>query len=202
MTNYDLIEAPGLRPAVYEEELPAWGHLRLVAVAPADDVDVIHAWVTAERARFWGMTSYSRSDVLEVYTFLDSLDTHHAYLIELAGEPLGIFQTYQPLHDPVGEAYPAQPGDAGLHLLLGPAARPIPHFTPVLAAALTRFMFSDPATDRIIVEPDARNTMAIKRLLATSFELGPIIQLPDKEAQLAFLTRARFEEGNPPHAMA
>ena len=179
--------------AAYAEDLPGWGRLRLVQVAPSDDVDLIHSWVSEERARFWGMGSHTRAQVLEIYEFLDGLDTHHAYLIELAGEPMGLFQTYEPLHDPVGEAYPALPGDIGMHLLVAPASRHIPHFTPVLASALIRFMFSDPAKDRIIVEPDARNTKAIKRLRATCFELGPIIGLAEKDAQLASLTRTRFE---------
>ena len=179
--------------AAYEEVLPGWGRLRLVQVVPADDVDLIHGWVSEERARFWGMGSHTRAQVLEIYEFLDGLATHHAYLIELAGEPVGLFQTYEPLHDPVGEAYPALPGDIGMHLLLAPPSRHLPHFTPVLASALIRFMFSDPAKDRVIVEPDARNAKAIKRLRATCFELGPVIRLADKDAQLALLTRTRFE---------
>ena len=39
------------------------------------------------------------------------------------GEPVALFQTYEPLHDPVGEAYPARAGDIGIHLLLAPATR-------------------------------------------------------------------------------
>lgn len=186
---------PAARIAAYQEDFEAWGQLRLLPVEPASDAGVMHSWVTEERARFWGMTDYTHHQVQEVYEFLASLDTHHAYLIELAGEPFGIFQTYQAIHDPVGEAYPALPGDTGTHLLLGPASRSIPHFTPVLAAALLRFMFADPGTDRIIAEPDARNGMAIRRLVASAFELGPIVQLADKEAQLAFLTREKFMAG-------
>ena len=179
--------------AAYQEDFPVGERLRLLQVVPRDDVGLIHRWVSEERARFWGMGSHTREQVLEIYEFLDCLDTHHAYLIELAGEPMGLFQTYEPLHDPVGEAYPALPGDIGMHLLLAPASRHIPHFTPVLVSALIRFMFSDPAKDRIIVEPDARNAKAIKRLRATCFELGPIIELAEKDAQLAYLTRTRFE---------
>ena len=179
--------------AAYEEDLPGCGRLRLVQVAPGEDVDLIHGWVSEERARFWGMGSHTPPQIQEIYEFLDGLDTHHAYLIELAGEPMGLFQTYEPLHDPIGEAYPALPGDIGMHLLLAPASRHIPNFTPVLVSALIRFMFSDPAKDRIIVEPDARNAKAVKRLRATCFELGPIIKLAEKDAQLAYLKRTRFE---------
>ena len=186
-----------VRTTVHAEELEGWGTLRIVPLVPAEDLDLIYGWVTQPRARFWGMTEHSRGDVLEIYEFLDSLDTHHAFLVLLDGEPMALFQTYEPLHDPVGEAYPAREEDIGMHLLLAPATRPVPHFTPRLGASLIRYMFSVPGKDRIIVEPDARNAKALRRLEATCFELGPIIQLAEKEAQLAFLTRERFDRSEP-----
>lgn len=187
------LDRPGPGQPAYEEDLPPLGRLRIVPLSPQDDVDLICAWVAEERARFWGMQALQREEVLGIYEFLDSLETHQAYLIRLEGQPAGLFQTYEPLHDPVGEAYPALPGDIGMHLLLAPATRPVPDFTPVLVSALIRFMFLDPAKDRIIVEPDARNGKAIRRLETTCFQLGPIIRLEEKDAQLAFLPRARFE---------
>ncbi|MFF5791777.1 GNAT family N-acetyltransferase [Paeniglutamicibacter sp. NPDC012692] len=183
----------GLRATVHTEDLESRGTVRIVPLSPEEDLDLVHGWVTQDRARFWGMTEYSRGDVLEVYRFLESLQTHHAFLVLLDGEPVALFQTYEPLHDPVGEAYPARAEDIGMHLLLAPPTRPVPHFTPRLVAALINFMFSDPAIDRIVVEPDARNEKALHRLGATCFELGPRIQLAEKEAQLAFLTRERFK---------
>jgi hypothetical protein len=181
------------RPTVYVEQ-PGTEQLRIVPLVPDEDLDLVYGWVTEERARFWGMTEYSRGDVLEVYRFLDSLETHHAFLVLLDGEPKALFQTYEPLHDPVGEAYPARVEDVGMHLLLAPATQPAPDFTPRLVSALIRFLFTDSAIDRIIVEPDARNSKAVRRLETTCFELGPVIQLTEKEAQLAFLTRERFEK--------
>lgn len=183
-----------VRTTIYTEELHGWGVLRIVPLVPAEDLDLIHGWVSQPRARFWGMLEHSREDVLEIYAFLDSLDTHHAFLVVVDGEPLALFQTYEPLHDPVGEAYPAREEDIGMHLLLAPARRPIPKFTPRLVTSLIRYMFSLPGKDRIIVEPDARNAKALRRLETTCFELGPVIQLAEKEAQLGFLTRARFEK--------
>lgn len=182
-----------LRTAVYTEDLESWGTVRIVPLSPEGDLDLIHGWVTQDRARFWGMTQYTQSDILEVYQFLESLQTHHAFLVLFDSEPVALFQTYEPLHDPVGEAYPARVEDIGMHLLLAPASRPVPHFTPRLVTSLINFMFADPAIDRIVVEPDARNDKAVRRLEATCFELGPKIQLAEKEAQLAFLTRERFE---------
>lgn len=183
-----------VRRTIYAEELTGWGSLRIVPLVPAEDIGLIHEWVSQPRARFWGMTEKSQEEVQGIYEFLDSLDTHHAFLVVLDGEPLALFQTYEPLHDPVGEAYPAREEDIGMHLLLAPATRPIPHFTPRIATSLIKYMFSVPGKDRIVVEPDARNAKALRRLQATCFELGPIIQLEEKEAQLGFLTRARFEQ--------
>lgn len=181
-----------LRTTVHTEDLGSPGTVRIVPLSPEEDLDLIHGWVTQDRARFWGMTEYSRSDVREAYRFLDSLQTHHAFLVLLGGEPVALFQTYEPLHDPVGEAYLARAEDIGMHLLLAPRSRPVPHFTPRLVTSLINFMFSDPAINRIVVEPDARNEKAVRRLEATCFELGPKVQLEEKEAQLAFLTRERF----------
>jgi penicillin amidase len=193
MTRADTALPLAARDSVYEEELPRLGRLRLVAIAPEADADLIHSWVREERARFWGMGAMSRDEVRDIYSFLDSLDTHHGYLMVVGGQPVGIFQTYEPLHDPVGEAYPAHPADTGMHLLLAPAAQPVPNFTATLLAGLVRFLLSDPSKDRVVAEPDARNAKAIGRLLGYGFEAGPKVHLAEKEAQLVFLTRQGFE---------
>ena len=181
------------RPTVYEEELPGLGRFRLVTIEPESDADLLYSWVREERARFWGMLSLSRDEVRDIYQFLDSLDTHHGYLMSVDGNPAGIFQTYEPLQDPVSEAYEARAEDTGMHLLLAPPDRPVRNFPPTLVAALTRFLLADPAKDRVVAEPDARNAKAIRRFEGCGFELGPKVQLEEKEAQLVFLTRERFE---------
>ncbi|ACL41234.1 putative acetyltransferase [Pseudarthrobacter chlorophenolicus A6] len=181
------------REAVYGEELEGLGWLRLFRLAPEDDADLIHSWVSEERAKFWGMNGWSRDEVRDVYRFLDSLDTHHGYLMVVDGEPAGIFQTYEPQQDPVGEAYPALPTDAGIHLFLAPTGTPVPNYTPKVMEGLVRFVLSDPAKDRVVAEPDARNGKAIRRMESFGFERGPVVQLAEKEAQLMFLGRAAFE---------
>lgn len=193
MTHADTAVPLSVRDAVYTEELPGLGQLRLIPLAPESDADLLHGWVREDRARFWGMQSMGRDEVRDIYLFVDSLDTHHAYLISVDDEPAGLFQTYEPLQDPVADAYPARRGDTGLHLLLAPAARPVPNFTATVLAGLIRFLLSDPAKDRVVAEPDARNSKAIGRFVSFGFEAGAQVQLAEKEAQLVFLTRERFE---------
>lgn len=185
------------RPVMtYQETLPGLGELRLVPVDPAADAALLHGWVTQPWARFWGMGGYTVDEVREVYAFLDGLATHHAYLIELAGVPAGLFQTYQPAADPVGERYPVRPGDVGMHLLLA-ADRRTPGITSAVCPALFRFLFADPTRQRIVVEPDVRNDRALRRLEREGFTLDAEIDMPDKRARLAFLTRDRFAADHP-----
>ena len=190
----DRTAVPAEELSGYEEKLAGLGRFRLVPLDPAEHIELVHSWVIEPRAQFWGMTSYSRDGVRAVYEFIGELTTHHAYLMTLDGTPVGIFQTYEPVADPVGECYPVEPGDIGIHLFLAaPGDREIPGFTGALAAALNRHLFSDPTVQRIVVEPDVRNERALRRWRRLGFTFGGQIDLADKRAQLAFLTRDDFE---------
>ncbi|MET8882953.1 GNAT family N-acetyltransferase [Streptomyces rubiginosohelvolus] len=184
--------APALRPAVHEQKVEGFGTVRLVPVDPAADAELLHGWVTEERARFWGMADHTREQVREIYEFVDSLPTHHAYLALRDGVPAALFQTYEPDADPVGECYDVQPGDFGIHLLIAPAEGEgaVKGYTEALLTAFIAYVFSDPAHLRVVVEPDARNEKALARMVRVGFELGPEIKKPEKTARLAFLTRA------------
>lgn len=179
------------RAAVHEQTLDGFGRIRIVPVDPKADVDLIHGWVGEERARFWGMREAGRDRVLEIYEYLDALDTHHAFLVLREDEPIALFQTYEPEADPVGERYEVQPGDIGAHLLV---ARPDrggarAGFAGALVRALMDYLFEDPSRQRVVAEPDARNTNARALLRRTGFTIGPEVELPEKRARLAFLTR-------------
>lgn len=160
---------------------------------PRRDLDLVHDWVTQPRARFWGMTNHTRDEVGEVYTFLDGLTTHHAYLVHRDDVPVAIFQTYDPAHDPVGETYDVQDGDIGCHLFVAPAGAPEPGFTGRLVAYLLTVVLADPAVRRLVVEPDVANAASLRRFERVGFSLGDVVELPGKTAQLAFVTRAELE---------
>lgn len=175
-------------------DVPGLGRIWFRRLDPDADAAQVHAWVTQDRARFWGMVDHDVEQVREVYRFVDGLSTHHAFLLHVGDQPAGIFQTYQPEHDPVGECYPVEPGDLGMHLLLAPARERVPGFTERVGGVLTSWMFADPAVRRVVAEPDARNDAAIARLERSGFALGPLVDKPEKRARLVFLTRARYEQ--------
>ncbi|WP_431896607.1 GNAT family N-acetyltransferase [Micromonospora haikouensis] len=177
----------------YRRHVEGFGEVLIRPVEPARDVDVLHDWVTRERSRFWGMREASRERVREIYEYLDSLATHHAYLVHRDGRPAALFQTYEPAADPVGECYDVRPGDFGVHLLIGPPDGGVePGFTGAVLDAFLAFVLADPGRLRIVAEPDARNDKAVARLVRAGFVPGPQIDLPEKRAQLLFLDRSVF----------
>ncbi|HZX01763.1 GNAT family N-acetyltransferase [Kribbella sp.] len=170
-----------------------FGVVRIEEADPERDLDLIHEWVTAERAVFWGMRSLSRDEIAELYRFLDSLPTHHVYVVRLDGTPVALLQTYDPLADPVGAAYDVEAGDLGVHLLVAPGD-PRPGFTGTLIEVLIGYLFEQLGNPRIVVDPDVRNAPAIDRFRRSGFTLGPEAKIshPDgstKTAQLAFRRR-------------
>ncbi|MEU4193264.1 GNAT family N-acetyltransferase [Kribbella sp. NPDC026611] len=180
----------------YATTIKGLGKVVIEEFDPARDLDLIHSWVSADRAIFWGMTEQSRADIASIYEFLDSVPTHHVYLARLDDVPIALLQTYDPQADPAGAAYDVEAGDIGLHLLVAPGD-PRRGFTGNLVTALLRFVFEHLVHPRLVVEPDARNTPAIERFQRSGFALGPQakITLPDgssKQAQFAFLTREAY----------
>ncbi|MDX3005979.1 GNAT family N-acetyltransferase [Kribbella solani] len=171
----------------------ALGTVRVEAADPERDLDLIHDWVTAERSGFWGMTALSRAEIAATYRFLDSVPTHHVYVMSLDGTPVALLQTYDPQADPAGTGYEIEPGDLGVHLLIAPGERR-PGFTGHLITAITDFAFTHLGHPRIVVDPDVHNAKAIARFHRSGFTLGPTTTIPQpngttKTAQLAFLTR-------------
>ncbi|MFI2377862.1 GNAT family N-acetyltransferase [Streptomyces sp. NPDC018964] len=190
------------RTAVHEQEVDGFGTVRVLPLDPAADAPLLHRWVSEERAVFWGMNGLTVQRVAEIYAHLDTLDTHHAYLVLKDGEPAALLQTYEPEADRVGDCYPVEPGDIGVHLLLAPAAGtggPRPGWTAALTGVLAAYVLIGLGRERIVVDPDVANEKAVARFLRQGFTAGPAVvlpeidlpdvYLPEKKARLAFLTR-------------
>ncbi|MEU6364995.1 GNAT family N-acetyltransferase [Streptomyces sp. NPDC046931] len=189
------------REAVHEQLVDGFGTVRILRLDPWADLDPVHAWVSEERASFWGMNGLSKRRVGEIYAHLDTLDTHHAFLLVKDGEPAALLQTYEPTADRVAECYTVEPGDIGVHLLLAPAGPGGPRhgWTSGLLTAVTAYVLTGLGRRRIVVDPDERNAKAVARFLRQGFVSGPTVvlpevdlpdvYLPEKRARLAFLDR-------------
>ena len=163
-------------------------------VVPADDAALLHAWVSAPRARFWGMGEHTADEVAEVYAYIDEQAHLAAYLLALDGHPVGLLQTYDPAVDEIGAWYDRRPGDVGVHLLLADDHRRAGRTPEVLAAGLD--LVADlPGCRRLVFEPDARNTASVAVMERLGAERGPLVELrtsiAEKPAQFFFLDRER-----------
>jgi RimJ/RimL family protein N-acetyltransferase len=184
--------APG--ELLLTHDAPGGGRLTLRVLDPDADLDVLHDWVTQPRARFWGLAELSRAELRDLYAYVGSLPTHHAFLVRWDETPVALLQTYEPEHDPVGEAYPARPGDAGAHFLLGARGPRGADLWGAVGPLLVGFCFADPRVDRLVVEPDAANERAHARIRALGFEVADRVRVGEKDAVLAFLTRERARD--------
>ena len=136
---------------------------RLDAVA---DAPLLHSWVTQPYASFWGMLSASVEDVVEEYL---------------------------PGSSPLAGIYPVLPGDVGMHLLVAPpSGNPESGYTASVMDAVLGRLFAKPEVERVVVEPDARNTRIHALNERLGFQPAGIVTLPDKDALLSFCSRSDY----------
>ncbi|MFF3848667.1 GNAT family N-acetyltransferase [Streptomyces sp. NPDC002328] len=186
---------------LHEQTVDGFGTVGIRPLDAERDADVVHGWVSEERAAFWGMNGLTRDQVAEIYAHMAGLDTHHAHLVELDGRPVALLQTYDPDADRVSECYEVEPGDIGVHLFLAPAGAEgvRPGWSALLMGVLVTYVMVGLDRRRVVVDPDVHNEKAIARFLRQGFEAGPVVTLPEidlpdvylpeKKAQLAFLRR-------------
>lgn len=160
-------------------------------VDPHADAALLHGWMTLDRAKYWGMQQSSVDDVARAYESLGA--GHTAHLGYRGDTPAFLMERYDPRADAVGSHYEPLPGDVGMHLLVAPISVPVPGFTRSAMTAVLAYLFADPQTERIVVEPDVRNEKIQILNAATGFRKAAVIHLADKDAWLSFCTRAGFE---------
>lgn len=160
---------------------------------PAADAPLLHSWVTREYAGFWGMLGCTVDDVVAEYTRIQSSGHHHALLGLDDGVPAFLMEEYRPALSPLAPVYSVQPGDLGMHLLVAPPAGPArPGYTTAVMEAVLERLFAATEVERVVVEPDARNTKIHILNARLGFEPAGFVELPDKQALLSFCTREAF----------
>ncbi|MBL1080513.1 acetyltransferase [Streptomyces actinomycinicus] len=161
---------------------------------PLKDAELLHGWVTHPKAVFWMMQDAKLEDVERAYMEIAADEHHHALLGLHDGEPAFLMERYDPAHRELTGLYEPQPGDVGMHFLVAPAERPVHGFTRAVITAVMTHLFADPATRRVVVEPDVRNTAVHALNAAVGFVPEREIQKPEKRALLSFCTREQFEK--------
>ncbi|WP_051304857.1 GNAT family N-acetyltransferase [Chitinilyticum litopenaei] len=158
-----------------------------------EDIPLIHAWVTAPRASFWGMQGQTLEQVAAVYHA--QIDSPHQApcLAYCNGEPAFLLESYDPAHDELATHYQVLPGDRGMHFLVAPApGKPVHGFTRAVMDSILAWLFSDPLTTRIVVEPDVCNEKIHPLNRAAGFEYLRTLELSYKTAWFAVCTRQAY----------
>lgn len=166
------------------------------ATRPVDlgsDVPLLHTWVTHERSHFWGMLDASPEDVRREYAAIAATDHHRARIGLHEGRPAFLVETYDPSRHELAAHLDVGPGDLGMHFLVAPPERPVHGFTRAVIAAVLAECFADERVERVVVEPDARNTAVHALNAAVGFVPVAEVRLSDKTALLSTCTRAAFE---------
>lgn len=161
------------------------------------DLELLHAWVTHPRSRFWMMQGASVDDVRSEYAGIVASDHHEAWLGRVDGVPSFLAETYDPAASPLRHVLDVHPGDLGMHVLVAPSDAPVHGFTTEVFAAVVRHCFDSIGhagvpTARVVVEPDVGNA-AIHALNARAgFVVDREVVLPDKRALLSTCTREQW----------
>ncbi|MEV6596293.1 GNAT family N-acetyltransferase [Actinoplanes sp. NPDC051346] len=159
---------------------------------PDADAALLHRWLTHPKARYWMMLDAGVEQVRDEYRRIAAHPHHDAFLGLHDGEPAFLVERYDPRHVELAGLFDAEDGDVGMHFLCAPTDRPVHGFTLGVITAVMAWLFEDPATTRVVVEPDIGNTAVHRLNRAVGFQvLGPIDK-PEKTALLSVCTRRQF----------
>lgn len=167
------------------------GEFTLRTIDPQEDAARVHAWVTHPKSVFYLMTEATHDDVVRELETIAARPGHDAYLGLHDGAPAFLAERYDPAHE-LGDVYPVQPGDVGMHFLVAPAAQPVHGFTRAVIVTVMDMLFADPDTRRVVVEPDVRNTAVHALNAYVGFEVVGTVSLPQKDALLSVCTREAY----------
>ncbi|MFG2834678.1 GNAT family N-acetyltransferase [Streptomyces zaomyceticus] len=167
--------------------------VRFRPLDPLRDAELLHAWVTHPKAAFWMMQDATREDVVREYTAFAENPHHEAFIGLVDGTPAILMERYDPAHLELVGLYEPRPGDVGMHFLVAPTDTPVHGFTRKVITAVMAELFADPATARVVVEPDVSNKAVHALNEAVGFVPEREIQKPEKKALLSFCTREQFE---------
>ncbi|SCG34069.1 GNAT family N-acetyltransferase [Micromonospora humi] len=156
------------------------------------DAPLLHRWVTHPKAAFWLMQGTDAAGVAEEYRRIAAHPHHDAYLGSWRGRPAFLAERYDPARVELVGLYDPEPGDVGMHFLCAPTDTPVHGFTRAVITTVLAWLFADPATRRVVAEPDVRNTAVHTLNAAVGFTVVGEIRKPEKTALLSVCTRERF----------
>ncbi|GAA1265708.1 hypothetical protein GCM10009665_63580 [Kitasatospora nipponensis] len=164
------------------------GELRLRLVRPAD-LPLITEWMNDPAvAAFWELDGPPERTERHVLAQLEGDGASVPQLGVLEGVPVSYWEVYRVERDRLAGYYPVDPGDIGVHLLLGPAQSRGRGLGSVLLAAVAEHLLR--TSPRVVAEPDVRNVASVRAFQRAGFTRTREIDLPEKCAALMMRERS------------
>lgn len=167
--------------------------LTLRPVDPTTDARLLQSWLAHPKSAYWLMTDLDVDAVRHYFAGVAADPAQQAFVGMRDGEPAFLVERYEPAHSELNEHYDVERGDVGMHFLVAPTDSPVHGFTRAVIETIMEFLFSDPRVDRVVVEPDARNTAVHTLNAHVGFVESGVVALADKKALLSFCTREAFD---------
>ncbi len=168
------------------------GRVTIEPVLPNEHSDLLHAWVTHPKSRFWGMQGLTAEESRAAFEQIDATAGHDAWLGRVDGRATFLTETYDPGCSELAEHLDARPGLLGMHVLIAPTDSAVHGLTSQVFRAVMHFCFRDPSVTKVVVEPDVANHAVHAKNAAAGFTVARRITLSDKEALLSFCALSDF----------
>ncbi|MFJ1706144.1 GNAT family N-acetyltransferase [Kitasatospora sp. NPDC088346] len=171
----------------------AAGEFLLRTVRLDTDLPLVTGWMNDPAVdAFWQLAGPSTGTARHLRTQLGGDGRSVPCLGLLDGVPMSYWELYRADLDPLALHYPARPDDTGVHLLIGPADTRGRGLGALLLAALAdRILERRPRCERVLAEPDLRNTASVRAFRRAGFHLAAELDLPGKRAALMVRPRPR-----------
>ncbi|MER6046957.1 GNAT family N-acetyltransferase [Streptomyces sp. NPDC001793] len=168
------------------------GPFALVPVEVDRDLDRITAWMNDPAvAAFWELAGPPETTAAHLRAQLDGDGRSVPCLGVLDGVPMSYWEIYRADLDRVADYYRARPHDTGIHLLIGGSGdRGRGLGNALLRATADLVLDHRPRCERVLAEPDLRNTGSVAAFLGAGFRYAEEIELPEKRAALMIRDRA------------
>lgn len=158
-----------------------------------DDLALVHAWnlephVAAFWHQDWSLADW-RANLEEQRSGTHSLPC----LLALDGDDLAYVEVYRVARDRLGERWPAETRDLGVHIAIGDRARTGAGLgREALRVVTTGLLAADPSCLRVVAEPDRTNDPSVRAFAAAGYvATGEVVAFPEKDGLLMIHHRER-----------
>lgn len=150
---------------------------------PETHAGLVREWLDQPHVAPW----WSSERTLETRAYLErQRDTSHLvpWVVSHEGKPFAYVETYRAAEDALADAYPLTDRDRGWHVLVGPPEVVGSGIPLLLGRAVLARLLVEPGVERVVCEPDERNTRMLRFCEKLGYSRLATLELSDKRAAL------------------